>query len=238
MITLLTLLACSTVEEEVPFSNFADIFEPALTVNAGEIPPGGKRLQVLVSPAREGACRALPKIRADVDGVPLRRLHGKVNDGSFKYDRDCFVYEFEGNAELIAKVSGKPENVVTVTDGVTTLSLTAKNLFVETAMVVESETVVGGAEVALKLVPGGDVFDATVPVSIDIHTEGQELASVTAVVAGDRLTFAMPADRKGAATLDLMGTRAFGPVVTSCVGTKSCAASRAFIVPTLTVDVR
>ncbi len=237
MIMLLSLFACSTEEEEVPFSNFADIFEPGLTVNAGEIPPGGKRLQVLVSPAREGACRALPKIRADIDGVPLTRLHGKVDNGAFKYDRDCFVYEFEGNAELIAKVSAKPENVVTVTDGVTTLSLTATNLFVETTMVVESGKVVAGAEVVLKLVPGGDLVDTTVPVSVDIRAEGQDLASVTAVVTADRLTFAMPADRKGNVSVDLMGTRAFQPILSACVGTKSCSASRAFLVPTLAVDV-
>ncbi|MSQ02846.1 MAG: hypothetical protein EXR71_13300 [Myxococcales bacterium] len=238
MSLLLTLLGCSTVEEEVPFSNFADIFEPGLTVNAGEIPPGGKRLQVLVSPAREGACRALPKLRADLDGLPLTRLHGKVDHGAFKYDRDCFAYEFEGKADLIAQVSGKPENVITVTDGVTTLSLTATNLFVETTMVVESATVRAGADVTLRLVPGGDVVDAAVPVAIDIHAEGRDLVSVAAVVAGDLLTVPMPAGSKGKATLDLMGTRAFQPVVTTCVGTRSCSASRAFIVPTLAVDVQ
>lgn len=235
MILLLALLGCA---EEKKFDQFADVFEPALTVNAGELEPHGKRLQVLVHPEREGVCRALPELRADIDGVALTRLHGKVSTGAFKYDRDCFVYEFEGDAALLAKVAGKPTNTVTVTDGVTTVSLTARNLLADTALVVETVEPKAGGEVVLKLSPGDDRVDASVPVSVELRAEGATAVSIPAVATPDTVTFTAPADLTGPFQLDLMGTRAWGPEVTVCTGTQKCSASRTFVAPTLSLELK
>lgn len=241
MISLLTLFACG---EEKKFDQFADVYQPALTVNAGETEPRGKRVQVLVHPAREGVCRPLPELRADVDGVPLTRLHGKVDNGSFKYDRDCFVYEFEGDAAFVAKVAGKPSNTVTVTDGVTTVSLTARNLFAESGLTVETAEPKAGAEVALTLAPGDDLLDASVPISVSIvrveppPAEGEKAVVVPATATPGSVRFTVPAELSGVVAVDLMGTRAWGPEVTACTGTQSCSASRTFVAPTVRLTLK
>lgn len=235
MIPLLTILACG---EEKKFDQFSDVYQPALTVNAGDMEPRGKRIQVLVNPEREGVCRELPALRADVDGVPLTRLRGKFDNGSFKYDRDCFVYEFEGDAAVVAKVAGKPTNTVTVTDGITTLSLTARNLFSESGLTLATPEPKAGGEVVLTLAPGDDLVDAKVPVSVRITPEGGKPVSVPAVAAPDKVTFTLPSDVAGPVALDLLGTLAWGPEVTVCTGTQSCTASRTFVAPTVRVELK
>lgn len=234
MMSLLMLLACG---EEKKFDQFADVYQPQLTVNAGELETTGKRVQVLVNPEREGVCRALPELRADVDGVPLTRLHGKFDNGSFKYDRDCFVYEFEGDAAVIAKVAGKPTNTVTVTDGVTTVSLTGRNLFSDTTLAVASPAPKAGAEVVLAITPPDDLVDPKVPVSVRVTPEGGTAVVVPAVAAPGTVTFTLPPDVHGPVALDLMGTRAWGPEVTVCTGSPSCSASRTFVAPTLRLEL-
>ncbi len=79
-------LACSDAPKEVPFNTFADVHQPQLTINAGNLVAKGWRLQVLVHPELEGVCRALPELQARLDGAPLTRLHGIYDDGTIKYD--------------------------------------------------------------------------------------------------------------------------------------------------------
>lgn len=69
---LALLLACSDTPEAVPFNTFADVHQPLLEINAGNLAPRGRRVQVFVHPELEGVCRALPELQAKLDGIRSR----------------------------------------------------------------------------------------------------------------------------------------------------------------------
>ncbi len=235
---LLSLLGCDSTPEEKPFNHFVDVYQPILTVNAGDTPARGPRLQVLAHAELVGACRELPELRADVNGVQLTRLHGKVEDGNYVYDRDCNVYEFEGNAALIAALPPSELQVITVTDGVTSVSTTTRNLFAKPALTVENPKVAAGSEVVLKWVPGGDVVNEKAPVSVSLKPAEADAIVVTEVKAtAESITFTLPSDLKGDVSVDLRGTRAFNPPVVACTSKTACEVSRAFVIEPLTLTV-
>ena len=232
------LLACADTPEEVPFNTFADVHEPRLDINAGNLAPRGPRIQVLVHPELEGVCRALPELQAKVDGVPLTRLHGVYDDGSLRYDRDCFVYEFEGLAEVVAQVADRADNVITVSDGPTTLAATVHHLFKEPRFEAPAEAVAAGAEVSLAFVPTGDVVDASVVVSVELTQDGGSPQSVPARASAEAVVFTLPAELHGVTTVTVFGTVAYSPAITSCVGAAKCAASRVFVAAPVSITVR
>ncbi len=232
------LLACADGPEVVPFNTFADVHQPQLEINAGNLAPRGRRIQVFVHPELEGVCRALPDLRASVDGVPLTRLHGKYDDGNLRYDRDCFVYEFEGLADVVGKVAANPDNVVTVSDGITTLAATVHQLFSEPRFEGPTAPVAAGSEVVLTLVPAGDNVDPTVVVSVDLTVEGSPKLSVPAAAAKDGIRFTLPADVHGAVSVEVFGTLAYNPPVTACVVAAKCSASRVFVAPPMALTVQ
>ena len=237
MILVFTLLACGT--EENPYSHFKDVANPSLVVNAGDVPPGGQRLQVLVHPELSGVCRPLPELKADIDGVPLTRLHGKFDDGKFAYDRDCNVYEFVADAALLARLAPRPDNVVTVTDGATTVSLTAVGLFVKPTLTPPAEPVAAGGVVTLPWVPGGDAVDKTVPVSVHLTPEtGEAVEGKDVKATAESVAFTLPEGLTGPVSADLWGTAAFTPKVTACTGAVSCSASRAFLLDPIKLVVK
>lgn len=236
MILAFSLLACGTAEN--PYVHLADVANPSLVVNAGDLPPEGQRLQVLVHPELAAVCRPIPELKADIDGVELKRLHGKYDDGKYAYDRDCNVYEFVADAAVIAKLPPKAENVVTVTDGTTTISLTAAGLFVKPVLSAPAAPVPAGSGVSLAWTPGGDTVDTTVPVSVQLQAEGAEAVAATGVKAtGAAVEFTVPVELSGPVTASLYGTAAFTPPVSKCVGAVSCSASRAFLLDPLKFEV-
>ncbi len=235
---LLSLLACDSTPEEKPFNHFVDVYNPILTVNAGDTPARGPRLQVLAHAELVGACRELPELRADVNGVQLTRLHGKVEDGNYIYDRDCNVYEFEGDSALIAALPPSDLQVITVTDGVTSVSATTRNLFTKPALTIENPKVAAGSEVTLKWMPGGDVVNEKAPVSVSLNAAEADAILVTEVKAtAESITFTLPSDLKGDVSVDLRGTRAFNPPVVACTSLTACEVSRAFVIEPLTLTV-
>jgi hypothetical protein len=232
------LLACSHEPEEVPFNTFGDVHQPQLDVHAGNVPPAGPRVQVRVHPEIEGVCRALPELRAELDGVALTRLHGIYDDGTVRYDRDCFVYEFEGGAEVVAKVSAREQNVVTVSDGTTTLAATVRQLFAAPAFSGPTEPVVPGSEVLLAFTPSGDVVDPTIAVSVELVGEGVSARTVPAKAAADGVRFTMPEEVHGALTATVYGAIAFAPAVEACVSAAKCTTSRIFVPNAVALTVR
>ncbi|MBM4369305.1 MAG: hypothetical protein FJ102_24040 [Deltaproteobacteria bacterium] len=224
---ILFLIAC---EDAPKYDKFADVFEPSLTVNAGAVPPNGERLQVLVNPARVGQCRALPELTANVDGIAMTRLHGKVEKESYSYDRDCSVYEFELDTASIASRPAGEKSVVTVTDGVTTLSLETRNLFAPRTLALAGEVSAGG-EVVLRWSPGGDVIATENSFAVEL-VAGEDKRRITPVtVTPEEVRFAIPADVHGPVTVELLGTAAIAPPLVACTGAKSCSVSRVFLVP-------
>ncbi len=230
---ILFLLAC---EEAPKYDKFADVFEPSLTVNAGAVPPNGERLQVMVNPARVGQCRALPELSANVDGIAMTRLHGKVEKESYSYDRDCSVYEFELDAAGITSRPAGERSVVTVTDGVTTLSLETKNLFAPRTLAVQGEVTAGG-EVVMRWSPGGDVIapENSFAIELTVGEEKRRIAPVT--VTAEEVRFTMPPDVHGPVKAELLGTAAISPPLVACNGAKSCSVSRVFLVPPVEIVV-
>ncbi len=230
---ILFLLAC---EDAPKYDKFADVFEPSLTVNAGAVPPNGERLQVLVNPARVGQCRALPELTANVDGVVMTRLHGKVEKESYGYDRDCSVYEFELDASGIASRPVGEKSVVTVTDGVTTLALETKHLFAPRTLAVQGEVAAGG-EVVLRWSPGGDVIatENSFAIELVVGEEKRRVAPVTVTV--EEVRFTLPADVHGPVTAELLGTAGIAPPLVACNGAKTCSVSRVFLVPPVEIVV-
>lgn len=227
------LLAC---EEAPKYDKFADVFEPTLTVNAGAVPPSGERLQVLVHPARVGVCRALPELRATVDGVAMKRLHGKVEMDSYSYDRDCNVYEFELDAAGLASRPAGDTSVVVVTDGVTTLSLQSKHLFAPRTLAVQGEVAAGG-EVVLRFSPGGDVVAPENNFAVEL-TAGEEKHRVSPVtVTPEAVRFTLPEGVRGEVRAELLGTKAISPPLLACEGAKACQVSRVFLVPPVAFTV-
>lgn len=238
-LTLLALHACDTTPEEKPFNHFVDVYQPILTVNAGDTPARGPRLQVLAHAELVGACRELPELRADVNGVQLKRLHGKVEDGNYVYDRDCNVYEFEGDAAWIAALPPSELQVITVTDGVTSVSATTRNLFAKPALTIENPAVAAGSEVVLKWAPGGDVVNEKAPVSVSLKAADLDAIVLTDVKAtAESITFTLPAELKGEVSVDLRGTRAFNPPVVACTSLSKCEVSRAFVIEPVTLNVK
>lgn len=235
---LALLLACSDTPEAVPFNTFADVHQPLLEINAGNLAPRGRRVQVFVHPELEGVCRALPELQAKLDGIPLTRLHGKYDDGTTRYDRDCFVYEFEGLADVIDQVAAKSDNVITVSDGVTTVAATVHQLFAEPRFEGPAEPVAAGSEVLLELVPAGDQVDSTVVVSVELKQEGGAPVSVPAVASAEGVRFTLPAGLSGAVGAEVFGTLAYSPPVTACVVASKCTASRVFISPAASLTVK
>lgn len=235
---LALLLACSDSPEEVPFNTFADVHQPQLTINAGNLAPRGWRVQVLVHPELEGVCRALPGLQAKVDGIPLTRLHGVYDDGALRYDRDCFVYEFEGSAAVVEQVAAKSDNVITVSDGVTTVAATVHQLFAEPRFEGPTDPVAAGTEVLLTLVPSGDTVDNTVAVSVELTAEGAAPVSAPATASGEGVRFTLPAGIAGAVSVKVFGTVAYSPPVTACVVAAKCTASRVFVAPAVVLTVK
>lgn len=231
------LLACNDAPEEVPFNTFADVHQPQLTINAGNLVSKGWRLQVLVHPELEGVCRALPELQARLDGAPLTRLHGIYDDGTIKYDRDCFVYEFEASPETIAAAASKPDSVITVSDGVTTLGATVHHLFAEPRFEAPAAPVAAGTEVLLTLLPAGDVVDATVTVSVELTPEGGAPVSVPGRATPEGVRFTPPAGVVGSMKAEVFGTLAYTPTVSACVQAAKCSASRVFVAPPVAVTV-
>ena len=220
------LVAC---EEAPKYDKFADVFEPSLTVNAGAVPPRGESLQVLVHPARVGVCRPLPELKATVDGVPLERLHGKVEMDTYSYDRDCNVYEFSlDTAGLAARPAGE-RSVVTVTDGVTTLSLETRNLFAPRSLAVVTDPVVAQGEVVLRWSPGGDVIAAESNFAVELVGEAGKWRVVPTAVTPQDVRFTLPADARGELTAEFLGSKAISPPLLACTGAKTCQVSRVFL---------
>lgn len=238
MISAFLLLACG--EAENPFIHLADVANPTLVVNAGDVPPAGQRIQVLVHPELSGVCRELPDLTANVDGVALKRLHGKYDDGTYSYDRDCNVYEFVGDAAALAKVPAGPQNVVTVTDGITTISLTAAGLFAKPALVAPPEPVAAGSLVTLPWVAGGDVVNPAIVVGVRLTPQGEgQVQTVKEVKATSAsIAFSVPEGISGTWMADIFGTSAFAPPVSNCVGAVHCEASRAFLLDPLPIVVK
>lgn len=211
---------------------FKDVFNPILVMNAGKLPERGEVLQVLVHPELGGTCRPLPALRADVDGVPLTRLHGKV-EGPEGYERDCMVYEFMADAATLAKRSGD-DATITVTDGKTSLVGTVRNLFGERRL--EPEAVGADGKLRLRWVPGGDRVVGGVAASLTlsgafppIHVKDPELSA-------EAVSFALPEAAKGTVLVEFKGTLAIQPTVTACTGALRCEASRAYTVPPVSIE--
>lgn len=227
---LLLALACGGEEEPKPFQDFKDVFHPVLVVNAGALPDQGEAIQVFVHPDRSGACRTLDKLTANVDGVPLTRLHGRV-PGENGYDRDCMVYEFTADTEALKKRPDSVDGTVTVTDGVTTISSTTKNLFGPRSL--EAEPITPDGKVRLRWVPGGDTLSKAVKPSVILRGVFKEvvLRAPALVVTPEAVEFTLPAEAAGEMTAELTGTLAIQPTVTACVGAFRCESSRAYVVP-------
>lgn len=239
MIVLVSLLACDGTPPEKPYNKFVDVFEPILTVNAGNMPPRGPRVQVIAHAKLASVCRELPELKADINGVPLQRLHGKVDDGVYVYDRDCNIYEFEGDAALIARLPPAEESVITVTDGVTSISTKTRHLFAQPKLTVEKAEVSLGSEVVMRWSPGGDTVNVAAAVTVSLTQSGAEPIVVSEVKAtAETLTFTLPPDLKGDVLVDLYGTRAFNPPVLACVGATTCEVSRAFVTEPVHLVVR
>ena len=239
MITLVTLLACDGTPPERPYNKFVDVFEPILTVNAGNMPPRGSRVQVIAHAKLASMCRELPELKADINGVPLTRLHGKVDDGVYVYDRDCNIYEFEGDAAFIARLPASEESVVTVTDGVTSISTKTRHLFAQPKLTVEKPEMSAGSEVVMRWSPGGDVVNVGAAVTVSLTQADAEPIVVKEVKASaETITFTLPPELKGDVQVDLYGTRAFNPPVLTCVGATTCEVSRVFITESVHLVVR
>jgi hypothetical protein len=229
VITLLSLLACGD-EEPAPYQDFKDVFEPVLVMNAGDVPGKGETLQVFVHPERAGVCRPLPKLTANVDGVPLTRLHGKV-PGEKGYDRDCMVYEFTADAETLAKRTAGPDATVTVTDGVTSISGSAKNLF--GPRVLEQDGPIGAdRKLRLRWVPGGDRVDPAMKPALELKGgfKTQLLKPPELVLTPEAVEVVLPAEVSGAFTAEFTGTLSMQPSTTACTGAHRCEATRVYVV--------
>lgn len=227
---LLLLGACGDAPK--PYMDFKDVFKPSLVINAGDAPGRGEGLQVLVHPERAGTCRPLPKLTAEVDGVPLTRLHGKVK-GEFEYDRDCYVYEFVADAAALAKRPAKDVNVVKVTDGETTLEAEVQHLFSPRTLRVEGE-VKPGAPLVLVWAPGGDTMVEKVQTGVTIRSgERTEIVRELTVTPVD-VRFTLPEWAGKDTTAEFIGTAALQPTVSRC-GATTCSASRVYTVPPVTL---
>lgn len=228
MILVFALTACSDAEEPKPYSDFKDVFHPELVVNAGVRVDGTETLQVLVHPERAGVCRDLPKLQANVDGVALTRLHGRVT-GEYTYDRDCLVYEFEGNDALIRALPKQADDVVTVTDGETTVSVTVHNLFGARTLVLQGKAV-AGQDAVLKWSPGGDRLVPKVPVGLTFRSGGRTETVRDLKLSVDDVTFKVPDWLGPDATAEFIGTVGVQPTFTACTAF-TCDASRTYTVP-------
>ena len=235
---LLSLLACEGEDAPKKFDAFEYVFQPALSANAKGLGSRPDRLQVLVYPERQGQCRKLPTLRAEVDGVALTRLHGVFDDGVYRYDRDCFVYEFEIDVAALGPAAAKPSLTVQVTDGETTLALTARNLLAESRATVRTEAPKAGGEVVLALEPADDTIDPKAGVDVRLTPAEGAPVRVPAKATPDTLTFTVPEGMSGPVDVDVMGTRAWMPPVTECVRAHVCTASRDFVYPTVRLEVR
>lgn len=223
---LLLLGACGDAPK--PYMEFKDVFKPSLVINAGDAPGRGEGLQVLVHPERAGTCRPLPKLRAEVDGVPLTRLHGKVK-GDFEYDRDCYVYEFIADAAALAGRKGGDTSVVKVTDGEFTLEAEILHLFSPRTLRVEGEVKPGGPLV-LAWAPGGDVLVEKLPMGVTVRSGGRSETVRELSVTPAEVKLTLPEWAGPDTTVEFIGTAALQPTVQRCTAV-GCSASRVYTVP-------
>lgn len=227
------LFACEPAPE--PFMDLVDVYQPTLTVNYSERRDQGPKLQVLLNPARAGVCRPLPELKADIDGVALTRLHGNFKDENFEYNRDCNVYEFEGDAALLAKRAGAPDAVVTLTDGKTSYSVKVKNLLVPRTLRVEG-VLVAGQEGVFRIEPPGDIVGEK-PVFQLLFVAGETKNKVDAQWIDGGIHAVVPADIHGDVTVEWFGTGFVQPSFEACTATL-CTASRTVVAAPFTVSVK
>lgn len=238
---LALLLACA--EPPKPPPTIPDLWRPILRVNAGAAPGRPARVDVYFHPEEVGSCQPIPGIAAAVDGVPLTRLHGKVDQGGYQYDRDCNVFEFTAAVDAVRGHAQGGRSKVTVTDGTTTATAEIEHLLDERSLALVSPgPFARGEVVTLAWTPGGNVVDPKGRYGVTLRAGDDEVFVTPVTVLADTVQFTVPADLPeaytGTVTAEFVGTAGVQPKVVGCVWAAACEVSLTYLVPPVALPLK
>lgn len=240
---LLLLLAACEEPAPPPAPQIKDVFRPILVVNTGNTREKGEFIQVFLHPEQDVGCTAIPDLHAEVDGVPLTRLHGKAKSGEREYDRDCNVFEFTAAGPELAALAAKPSSKVTVSDGSSVVSATWNDLFAPRVLTPVKAKVKRGEAVELTWSPGRDTLMQKTAFSVLLTGGGKEryLDGSALEVTPGHVRFTVPPDLDkaftGPVTLTFRGTLGLQPTRTACEWAIDCQVSRVYTVPDVSLEV-
>lgn len=235
---LLTLLACGE-EPEPPPPGMRLMMRPILALNTGVAgPEGGEKAVAFLHPEQLGPCQKFEPTFT-LDGVPMTRLHGKVQ-GEFNYNRDCNVFEYA--LDPATGVGTGPQSTLVVTDGKDTARMVVDNLFAPRTVTPEQATAKAGEEVVLRWSPATDVYDGKGVLGVTLRREGEEPVVVrgadVAWVDGT-VRFKLPADlAPGPLAVEFQGTAFVQPRVAACEWVVRCDQARTYTVAPTTLTVQ
>lgn len=222
-----------------------DLWRPHLRVNVGAPLGQPETVRVFFHPEEIGACQNIAGIAATVDGVPLTRLHGRVREKGYDYDRDCNVFEFEAPLSAVAGRAVEGISRVEVTDGESTAVMEVANLFADRALVPTTPgPYARGETITLRWQPGGDTIDPKFRFALLLRANGDEkvvggeAVGVTPESVRVTLPLDLPASWVGPVDAEFVGTGGVQPTVKRCVWAVDCQANRVYTLPKLTLTLR
>lgn len=237
------LLACADPVPPPPMMK--DLWRPYLRVNVGAPLGEPEAVRVYFHPEEIGGCQDIQSIRASFDGVPLTRLHGKVQEKGYDYDRDCNVFEFEAPLAAVAGKAAEGVSRVEVTDGEVTAVLEATDLTVTRRLVAASPgPYARGETVELRWEPAGATVDPRTAFGVKLRAQGNErlVGGAAVVVTPEAVRVTLPAELSdnwvGPVELDFVGTSGVQPTVRRCAWAVECAVNRLYTVPPVTITVK
>lgn len=235
-VPLLALLLAACGDPPPPdVHTLKDLWHPVVQLNTGSPPGGTEIIQLFVHPQLVGICHPIPTLTATLDGKPMTRLHGRV-EGSVPYDRDCSIFEFTLDPKDLVR---GPTNELVVSDGETTYRIAIADLFAPRVARPSATEVKPGDTVTLAWSPATDTLAAKGNFGVELKAGDKRvlMQREKMTFAPGSLSFVVPPDLTGDVTVTVFGTAAIQPAVTTCEGPSTCAVTREYDVPPVTIRV-